>query len=173
MALASTTIMTVVPVAAPTMSALQCSNKLFQMPIRDSACAMPYSDRGVNIMSNCCKDASVVSYYDKCGLYCLAQGQNVGSLTDCFYREGASYQDVFCSGGRSDVARGTGTGTIVEPNAFPVVVPKTGPAASQLSASPSASPSSANTRMQGPAGAVGVAIGAILLSAFAVGTLQI
>lgn len=70
---------------------------------------MPAGGNHTDIMSTCCKTADVVSYYDDCGLYCLADGQTVGDLTSCLYQNGAAWQDVFC--------RGNTTATATAPNA--------------------------------------------------------
>lgn len=89
-----------------------CSN-LYDTPIRDAVCAMPYSNKHIDYLRTCCKDAEVVSYYDDCGLYCLAQGQSVSDLIECLYDEGAKWEDVFCRGPESATATATGAGNIL------------------------------------------------------------
>ncbi|KAL6855618.1 hypothetical protein ACO1O0_006770 [Amphichorda felina] len=59
-------------------------------------------------MVSCCKDADINSYYDDCGLYCLAQGQKVKDLSRCLYDEGAKWEDVFCRGEEDATATGDG-----------------------------------------------------------------
>lgn len=60
-------------------------------------------------MIKCCGDADVVSYYNDCGLYCLAIDQTVGDLIKCFLSEGAADSAVFCRGNKTDEATGTHT----------------------------------------------------------------
>lgn len=84
-----------------------CGN-LYDTPVRDAVCAMPYKDAHIGYMSACCGDAEVISYYDDCGLYCLAEGQSVEALTACLYDEGAEWEDVFCRGSEKATATGDG-----------------------------------------------------------------
>lgn len=84
-----------------------CGN-LYDTPIRDAVCAMPFSNTHIGYMSTCCKDAEVVSYYDDCGLYCQAKGQSVEDLIKCLYDEGAKWEDVFCRGSEQATATGDG-----------------------------------------------------------------
>lgn len=72
-------------------------------------------------MKACCKDANVVSYYDDCGLYCLAVNQSVTDLTDCLYGDGAKWEDVFCRGNTSASATATGSGDVVESASVTVI----------------------------------------------------
>lgn len=95
--------------AVPTTSSgTTCAANLYDTPVRDIACAMPYSDDNIDRLKKCCKGADVVSYYDDCGLYCLALEQSAEDLTDCLYDEGAKYQDVFCRDGGDASATATG-----------------------------------------------------------------
>lgn len=71
-------------------------------------------------MSKCCQSASIISYYSNCGLYCLAQGQDVGDLTDCLFKNGAGWNDVFCSG--TPNATATGSDSTPPPSAQASVV---------------------------------------------------
>lgn len=91
-----------------TSSGTTCAANLYDTPVRDIACAMPYSDDNIDRMKKCCKGADVVSYYDDCGLYCLALEQSAEDLTDCLFDEGAQYQDVFCRDGGDASATATG-----------------------------------------------------------------
>ncbi|KAF7554622.1 hypothetical protein G7Z17_g2754 [Cylindrodendrum hubeiense] len=88
-------------------STAACSN-LYDTPVRDAACAMPYGGNHTKIMLACCNDADVVSYYNDCGLYCLAVDQTVTDLSDCLYGKGAPWGDVFCKGNSSATATATG-----------------------------------------------------------------
>lgn len=85
----------------------RCGN-LYDTPVRDAVCAMPYNESHIDYMSSCCRDADIVSYYDDCGLYCLAQGQSVEALSQCLYDEGAKWEDVFCRGDVEATATGDG-----------------------------------------------------------------
>lgn len=81
-----------------------CAANLYNIPVTAPACAIPYGGNHTDIMSACC--AQVVSYYNDCGLFCLAQGQTVGDLTNCLYSQGAAYQDVFCNDKTTAMATG-------------------------------------------------------------------
>lgn len=91
-----------------TTSSTTCAANLYDTPVRDIACAMPYSDDNIDRLKKCCKGADIISYYDDCGLYCLALEQSAEELTDCLYDEGAKYQDVFCRDGGDASATATG-----------------------------------------------------------------
>lgn len=95
------------PSAAPT--AGSCHN-VYDIPTQDAACAMPYGSNHTDIMSRCCDSANVISYYDDCGLYCLAIGQDVGNLTQCLFDNGAADTDVWCRGNQTQTATETGDG---------------------------------------------------------------
>ena len=84
-----------------------CAN-LYDTPNHDAVCAMPYSANHTKLMSTCCKEADVISYYDNCGLYCLAIDQSVADLTKCLYDNGAAWEDVFCRGNKTATATATG-----------------------------------------------------------------
>ncbi|KAH6652746.1 hypothetical protein BKA67DRAFT_659422 [Truncatella angustata] len=99
---------TVTSTAAHASATAACPN-LYDTPVHDAVCAMPNTGNYTEVMFSCCKEADVVSYYNGCGLYCLASGQNVGDLSDCLYKEGAAWEDVFCRGNESATATGTAT----------------------------------------------------------------
>lgn len=65
-----------------TTSSTTCAANLYDTPVRDIACAMPYSDDNIDRLKKCCKGADIISYYDDCGLYCLALEQSAEELTD-------------------------------------------------------------------------------------------
>ncbi|KAF4980432.1 hypothetical protein FZEAL_3548 [Fusarium zealandicum] len=73
-----------------------CTN-LYDTPNQDTVCAMPYKNNYVDMMKECCGDAKVVSYYNDCGLYCVALDQTTEDLSNCLWDQGALDQDVFCS----------------------------------------------------------------------------
>lgn len=85
-----------------------CAANLYDTPVRDIACAMPHSDKNIDMMTKCCKDADIVSYYDDCGIYCLALGQSSEDLSKCLYDAGAKYENVFCRDGGDASATATG-----------------------------------------------------------------
>jgi hypothetical protein len=81
----------------------------YQIPITDAACAVPFGpDRNhTDAMAHCCKPAEVVSYFDDCGLYCVAAGQTIDDLQKCLFGQGVKYQDVFCNAGVNATATNT------------------------------------------------------------------
>ena len=97
-----------------------CGAMLYDTPVRDIACAMPYSDTATKAMKKCCKDADVVGYYDNCGVYCLALGQSAEELTDCLLDNGAKDGEVFCRDGNH--ASATATGADPDPSADTTVI---------------------------------------------------
>ncbi|KAE8144625.1 hypothetical protein BDV25DRAFT_171318 [Aspergillus avenaceus] len=92
-----------------------CHPKLYDIPVRDAACAMSMQGNNSAIMASCCSGADVVSY-SNCDYYCLAQGQNVGSLAECLIKA-SEPGEVWCNTNASATATGsvptTGAGTIV------------------------------------------------------------
>ncbi|KAI1084885.1 hypothetical protein F5B20DRAFT_576203 [Whalleya microplaca] len=158
--------------AVPTSSS--CTN-LYDTPVHDAVCAMPFGGNHTDIMSACCKDADVVSYYNNCGLYCLAIDQSVADLTKCLYGKGAAWGDVFCRGNETATATATGKGDIPASASASVVATagatttgKNGD--SQPTSSKGAASSS---KPQTTTSLLGFAIGALLFSATAFGAIQI
>lgn len=87
-----------------TASAGACGAKLYEIPITDAACAVPSKGNYSDVMKECCKVASVHSYDNNCGLYCLAQEQSVGDLSSCLTSHGVKYGDAFCNTNSSATA---------------------------------------------------------------------
>lgn len=58
-------------------------------------------------MSSCCKSADVISYYDDCGLFCVAADQTIKDLQDCLFDKKVAYQDVFCNANTTATATNT------------------------------------------------------------------
>ncbi|KAF4764295.1 hypothetical protein HAV15_001319 [Penicillium sp. str.  len=86
-----------------------CHAKLYDIPTHDAACAMPMQNNNSAIMSSCCSKASVIEY-DGCDYYCLAQGQDVGTLAECLIK--ASEQgEVWCNTAANATATATATAT--------------------------------------------------------------
>ncbi|KAI1427829.1 hypothetical protein F5Y12DRAFT_120492 [Xylaria sp. FL1777] len=162
-----------------------CSN-LYQIPISEAGCAVPFSSQHQDAMSACCKSAAVISYFDNCGLYCVAADQTIKDLQDCLFGEKVAYQDVFCN------AQVNATATNTDPE-----IPATASASIVAGGSndnntdggktgndggddnkPSPSPSdsgSAAPRLAPELGVskTGLTIGALLFSAMAFGAFQI
>lgn len=153
-----------------------CSN-LYDTPVQDAACAMPYGGNHTKIMLACCNDADVVSYYNDCGLYCLAVDQTVSDLSDCLYGKGAPWGDVFCKGNNSATATATGQVKIPASASASVISSDT---ASKSKESDEAAASATSSKGAAPGmtpqsgvNTLGLAIGALLLSATMFGALQV
>ncbi|KAH7161585.1 hypothetical protein EDB81DRAFT_879904 [Dactylonectria macrodidyma] len=108
--------------AAASATGGSCGATLYDIPIKDAACALSYSKNHTSILAACCGDANVVSYYNGCGLYCLAIDQTVAELTECLYNEGAANPDVFCNGNTTDTATATADGRLAATASASVVV---------------------------------------------------
>ncbi|KAI0597373.1 hypothetical protein F4775DRAFT_560912 [Biscogniauxia sp. FL1348] len=157
-----------------------CGN-LYDIPARDASCAMAYGGNHTEVMGQCCGAADVVSYYDDCGLYCLAVGQTVADLTDCLYAHGAAYQDVFCYGNTTATATASAASLPASASASVVSTAGSGAGASATASDGAAASGTDSPGSAAPAGVrpdygvlkVGVAIGALLVSATAFGAFQI
>ncbi|KAH9885515.1 hypothetical protein F4778DRAFT_505441 [Xylariomycetidae sp. FL2044] len=156
-----------------------CAN-VYAVPVLDALCAMPFGGNHTDIMKACCKDADVVSYYDDCGLYCLAQDQTVEDLRVCLYANGATYTqiDVFCSG--QDNATATATAAAVPSTAGASIIATgsdseaTADSTSDSSSSSTETPGAApRTRPEFGVTTVGLTVGALLFSATAFGAFQL
>ncbi|EED14345.1 conserved hypothetical protein [Talaromyces stipitatus ATCC 10500] len=79
-----------------TSSIHSCPQTTWEIPTTDAACAIHPSSlsNATDVLKHCCGPAPVVSYDDGCASYCLAQGQNVSSLTNCLMSNGAA---PFCN----------------------------------------------------------------------------
>ncbi|KAI1344714.1 hypothetical protein F5Y15DRAFT_363215 [Xylariaceae sp. FL0016] len=84
-----------------------CGVYLYDIPITDAACAVPFGGNNTDTMSSCCKDADVVSYYSDCGLYCLAEDQTIEDLQKCLMNNGVAPQSVFCNAANNATATAT------------------------------------------------------------------
>lgn len=175
---------------------------LYILPTYNANCAMPYGGNHTDIMTTCCGSAQVVSYHDNCGLYCLAVDQTIQDLVLCLYANGAKYSEVFCSNDNNATASGdissiptgydasvvvgthtgiitthtgtitthTGTGTAATATTGTAKSDSTKTASSGTSTSKSAA---SETRPQAMVNKLGLAIGALLVSAVAFGVQQI
>ncbi|KAJ5795789.1 uncharacterized protein N7518_004329 [Penicillium psychrosexuale] len=88
-----------------------CGGSVWQIPTTDSACAAVISGNMTDVMDECCKDAKVSKYDNDCGIYCLAQGQNVDKLQSCLTSKSGNYRDVFCNAALNATATATATGS--------------------------------------------------------------
>ncbi|KAI1781303.1 hypothetical protein F4818DRAFT_34652 [Hypoxylon cercidicola] len=164
-----------------------CGATLYNIPVGDAACALAAGGNHTDVLSACCGSADVVSYYDGCGLYCLAAGQTVGDLTQCLFSHGAGWSDVFCNKDGNGTATATDAPLPTSAGAS-VVATHGGSGAAQTSdaSSSSSSGGSASSATDSPAAAapglrpelgsistLGLAIGALLFSATAIGAFQL
>ncbi|OJI99295.1 hypothetical protein ASPVEDRAFT_508257 [Aspergillus versicolor CBS 583.65] len=86
-----------------------CHAKLYEIPSRDAACAMPMNNAYHTLMTDCCGSASVIPYSD-CDYYCLAQNQTIGDLAECLIKGSAAGQ-VWCNTNANATATGTPSAT--------------------------------------------------------------
>lgn len=163
--------------ASASSTASSCGAILYNIPVKDAACAMPYGGNHTDIMSKCCDSADVVAYADNCGLYCLAQGQTADDLTSCLFQNGAPWADVFCNAVGNATANATASDAPLSSGAS--VVAGTG-ASGTKSAGASATGSSNSTNAAPAMGPGGLGLGlttmsvsALLLSSVLLGALQL
>ncbi|KAI0467562.1 hypothetical protein F4859DRAFT_517997 [Xylaria cf. heliscus] len=101
-----TSLNTVSTSATPTATPA-CAN-LYEIPISEAGCAVSFAGEGhKDAMEACCKSADVVSYFNDCGLYCVAADQTIKDLQDCLFNEKVAYQDVFCNAANNATATNT------------------------------------------------------------------
>ncbi|KAL1883339.1 hypothetical protein Daus18300_000397 [Diaporthe australafricana] len=153
------------------------SPSLYDIPVNDTACAIPYGGNHTDVMSNCCKSADVVSYQDNCGLYCLVIDQTVSDVTDCLYGDGIAWADAFCNGEGNDTATATAGGGGALATGASVVggasASKTGGSSSSSSTSSSSSSAAAGVVPVKGFGTAGLAVSGMLLSSVLFGVLQL
>ncbi|KAJ6187989.1 hypothetical protein N7519_002897 [Penicillium mononematosum] len=88
-----------------------CGGSVWQIPTTDAACAAVVSGNMTDVMDECCKNAKVTKYDNDCGIYCLAQGQDVDKLQSCLTSKSGNYHDVFCNAALNATATATTTGS--------------------------------------------------------------
>ncbi|KAI8962826.1 hypothetical protein F5Y11DRAFT_321753 [Daldinia sp. FL1419] len=167
-------------VSTPTPSS-GCGAQLYVIPVQDAACALPATGNNTDILGACCGSADVVSYYDGCGLYCLAAGQTVGDLTKCLGEKGASPGNIFCNQNTTATATDAGAPIPTSASASIVVTHSGGSNPTQSGGDSDSSPSS--TESPGAAAGLrpeyttpstlGFTIMALLFSATAFGAFQL
>ncbi|KAK5633310.1 hypothetical protein RRF57_009024 [Xylaria bambusicola] len=84
-----------------------CGVNLYDIPISEPGCAVAFSSAHQDAMEACCKSADVISYYDNCGLYCVAADQTIKELQDCLFGEKVAYNEVFCNAQNNATATNT------------------------------------------------------------------
>ncbi|KAJ4037732.1 hypothetical protein NW761_006188 [Fusarium oxysporum] len=161
--------------AAAQTSTCEGGQNLYNTPVQNSLCAMPYGGNHTEIMTTCCGTADIVSYYDDCGIYCLASDKNVSQIINCLYENGAAWEDVFCKGNGT----ASGTATAIPTEASIIVTGGSSATGNKGSTKTTSSTSAASEDAapglfpQSPFRTVGFVIGSLFISATLFGTLQI
>jgi len=86
-----------------------CGGSVWQIPTTDAACAAVVRGNITDAMKQCCGDATTHKYDNDCGIYCLAQGQDVKTLQTCLTSKSGNYNDVFCNAAQNATATATGS----------------------------------------------------------------
>ncbi|KAL4862248.1 hypothetical protein BDV12DRAFT_203244 [Aspergillus spectabilis] len=105
----SLTISTTTTITTSATATSTCHAKLYDIPTKDAACAMPMNSTYLDLMTTCCGSASILSYSD-CDYYCLAQDQTVGDLAECLIK-GSRAGGVWCNTNANATATATGSET--------------------------------------------------------------
>ncbi|RGP71707.1 hypothetical protein FLONG3_7011 [Fusarium longipes] len=168
--------------------------QLYNQPNQNNTCAMPYKDGYLPMMEKCCGDAKIVSYYDNCGIYCVALDQTIKDLEKCLFAAGAADTDVFCSEGKkatetkdADVPATAGASVVSskdddkkdgdDDDDSSSAVASSGTATGTASSSSETSSETGNAAPslapKSGISTVGLAIGALLFSSFAAGAFQL
>ncbi|KAI1735639.1 hypothetical protein F4680DRAFT_452726 [Xylaria scruposa] len=160
-----------------------CAN-LYEIPISEAGCAVSFAGAGhKDAMEACCKSADVVSYFNDCGLYCVAAGQTIKDLQDCLFGQKVAYQDVFCNAAVNATA--TNTNPEIPATASASVIAdgngsdkngddnNSGNNSSDNSDGKNGDDKSAAPRLEFGFSKTGMTIGALLVSAMAFGAVQI
>ncbi|PYH77000.1 hypothetical protein BO82DRAFT_358643 [Aspergillus uvarum CBS 121591] len=79
----------------------------YELPVHDAACGVPNQANYSTIFDSCALPAGVKPYDNDCALYALAVGQSVQDLTDCLYKGGVAWADVWCTGDVNSTATAT------------------------------------------------------------------
>ncbi|KAH7142104.1 hypothetical protein EDB81DRAFT_797881 [Dactylonectria macrodidyma] len=161
--------------AAAQTSTCEGGQNLYNTPVQNSLCAMPYGGNHTEIMTACCGTADIVSYYNDCGIYCLATDKNVSEIVQCLYKKGAAWDDVFCKGS------GTATGTATTLPTEASIIATGGSSATDEEDSTKTASSSATISEDAALGlspqstfnTVGFVVVSLFLSSIAFGTFQI
>ncbi|GAQ47116.1 hypothetical protein AtubIFM54640_001111 [Aspergillus tubingensis] len=76
----------------------------YELPAKDAACGVPNIKNYQSLLDNCAKPAGSRSYYHDCALWSYAIDQSVQDLTDCLYKAGVAWEDVWCTGNTNATA---------------------------------------------------------------------
>ncbi|OJJ96430.1 hypothetical protein ASPACDRAFT_125033 [Aspergillus aculeatus ATCC 16872] len=79
----------------------------YELPVHDAACGVPNQANYSTIFDSCALPAGVRPYNNDCALYALAVEQSVQDLTDCLYKGGVAWADVWCTGDVNSTATAT------------------------------------------------------------------
>ncbi|CAG8890455.1 unnamed protein product [Penicillium egyptiacum] len=118
----------------------------YEIPVKDASCAVPNTDKYKGLLSKCAKPAGVAAYNDDCAIYALAVDQSVQDLTDCLYKAGVAWKDVWCHGETNATATATSYPTASEIS-LTSSTDKTSSGTSTESAATSTSTSGANASL--------------------------
>lgn len=132
------------------------------LPTNDAACAFPATaSNATDIADKCCSPATVHHYADDCGLYCLAQDQDLGDLLNCLTSNGVRHGQVICNDRLNATATGTDTDTATPSKT------KNGDEGAEATSTSSEAAAAGNVRIsKGGMGVLGVLLGSVLLGAF-------
>lgn len=79
----------------------------YELPVKDAACGVPNIKNYHTLFDQCAKPAGPRLYYHDCALWSLAVNQSVQDLTDCLYKAGVAWEDVWCTGNTNATATAT------------------------------------------------------------------
>ncbi|GFF39345.1 hypothetical protein IFM51744_04096 [Aspergillus udagawae] len=79
----------------------------YELPVKDAACGVPNIKNYQSLFDTCAKPAGPRPYYHDCALWSLAVDQSIQDLTDCLYKAGVAWEDVWCSGATNATATAT------------------------------------------------------------------
>ncbi|KAK4868931.1 hypothetical protein LT330_006540 [Penicillium expansum] len=86
----------------------------YEIPVKDASCGVPNNDKYKGFLSKCAKPVGVTAYDNDCAIYALAVDQSVQDLTDCLYKAGVAWKDVWCHGDTNATATATSYPTASE-----------------------------------------------------------
>ncbi|KAJ5819573.1 hypothetical protein N7474_005164 [Penicillium riverlandense] len=83
---------------APSSTAANCGvANGWNLPSSDPACASRITGNITYVFNDCCGQATPHKYANDCGIYCLAEGQDIGVLRSCLQTKSDNYHDIFCN----------------------------------------------------------------------------
>lgn len=86
----------------------------YEIPIKDASCGVPNNDKYKGFLSKCAKPAGMTAYDNDCAIYAPAVDQSVHELTECLYKAGVAWKDVWCYGDTNATATATSYPTSTE-----------------------------------------------------------